>query len=242
MPRRCVRLMTHRYYFPDLPSRAAEIRLSGAEGRHAILVMRAQVGDQISLFDGRGHEAAASIVAIERAECVCQTQSPSAIDRTPTRELHLGVALPKPDRARELVERLTELGVKRLTPLIAQRSQRPPSKSLLTKLQRTVIESCKQCGRNELMDVSEPLPADTFFQAAAGSDRIIMHPASGGASFACTAQNITAAVGPEGGWTEDEISSASSHGFRVVSIGRLVYRIETAAVVVAALATQPCDP
>ena len=227
--------MTRRYYHPDLPPDGGRVSLSEAEHQHAVKVMRVQVGDAIELFDGWGHQAAAVIAEISRQKCLCDAQPSQEVDREPSRELHLGIALPKPDRARELIERLTELGVKSVTPLRADRTQRAPTSGLLTKLRRGCIEACKQSGRNVLLEVHEPVAAFKFFPATDPTiTRWLAHPGGSSVESAQRDVRMIAAIGPEGGWTEREVSTAQACGFELVDCGARIYRIETAAAFVAA--------
>jgi 16S rRNA (uracil1498-N3)-methyltransferase len=235
------RAMTARYYAPDLPVTGGIVRLSETERQHALRVMRIEVGEQVTLFDGCGKQASAVVVSAGRKDCVCDAEPPVVVDRELGRCVQLAIALPKPDRARELVERLTELGVAKVTPLIAAHSQRPPSESNLDKLRRAVIEACKQCGRNQLMAIDSPLTTQDFFDRDGGvpvdsTARWIAHP--GGAETDLTLPleitSLTAMIGPEGGFAEHEIQQAIDHGFTTVGLGKRIFRVETAAVVIAA--------
>jgi 16S rRNA (uracil1498-N3)-methyltransferase len=228
--------MTRRYFVPDLPILGGLVSLPEAEAQHASRVMRVQVGDDLVLFDGRGNEAIAQFVQVGRKECHCQADAAQAINREPQREIHLAIALPKPDRSRELVERLTEMGVRSLTPLVAQRTQRPPTDSLLAKLRRGVIEACKQSGRNQLMDLRAPMQADVFFSACDPGTKWIAHPAMDHLTRDIAPSGVFhVAIGPEGGWTDDEVKLAVSHSFKAVDLGTRIYRIETAATTLAAI-------
>lgn len=231
--------MTRRYYAHELPSEGGIVSLSSEESRHAIKVMRIEIGEKVALFDGCGSESMAEVVELTRDQCRLRTEPAQPVNREPHCEIHLAIALPKPDRSRELIERLTELGVKTVTPLIAQRTQRPPSASVLQKLRRGVIEACKQCGRNQLLEVRDPLPALDFFATSIRGVGWIAHPTEGANPMAeaRSFDRVTAAVGPEGGWTEDEIAAAIAHGYRPIHLGKRIYRIETAATVIAAMLT-----
>ena len=229
--------MTRRYYISEIPPVGSIATLQDSEGLHAIKVMRVQTDEQIELFDGRGNQASATIVAVSRKECSCRIDTLMAVDREPSISLTLAVALPKPDRCRELIERLTELGVHRLVPLVASHTQRGPSASLLEKLRRAVVEACKQSGRNVLMDIAEPIPLGAFL--AFPSDdaaKIIAHPRGQPLDHAEVDSVIAAKIliGPEGGWTDDEVAQAIDVGYRRVDLGRRIFRIETAAVYLAA--------
>ena len=227
--------MTRRYFSEELPREGGIVSLNGDESAHAAQVMRAKVGDTIILFDGEGNEAAAEILSVGKRECVCRASAPETIDRESSLRLHLAVALPKPDRAKEMVERLTELGVDRLTPLHCARSQRPPSAGLLAKLPRIVVESCKQSGRNRLMKIEPVSTFADFVVLATEGGRFVAHP--DGASLRApdsTCDRATVIVGPEGGLTEEEVALALQYDYLSVDLGPRILRIETAAAYIAA--------
>lgn len=231
--------MTRRYYVPDLPEQGGRVALPTAEARHATHVMRVQPGDAVALFDGKGNEATAVISQVGRTDCQCDAETPIAIDREPARTVHLGIALPKPDRARELIERLTELGVKSVTPIMSQRTQRPPSHSLIEKLRRAVVEACKQSGRNQLMELMPTQTTSDYFATHQNGVRWIAHPygAMRLTELPTQSDHVEAAIGPEGGWTDQEFELAQSQGFEPVLLGERIYRVETAAIVTATILT-----
>ncbi|TWU46745.1 RsmE family RNA methyltransferase [Rubripirellula reticaptiva] len=229
--------MTRRYFVPDLPRNGGLVPLPSEEAQHAIRVMRIRVDDPMTLFDGCGYEAEATVISLGRNKCQCQAEVASAINREPACKVHMAIALPKPDRAKELVERLTELGVASLTPILGKRSQRPPKDTFLEKLRRASVEACKQSGRNQLMEIHDTVSAIDYFESTIEGPRLIAHPTQSTASLDSfrNAPVLTTAIGPEGGWTDEEIEIATRHGFLGVDLGSRIYRIETAAVVVAAV-------
>ncbi|TWT50395.1 Ribosomal RNA small subunit methyltransferase E [Rubripirellula amarantea] len=225
--------MTRRYYVESLPENGGVVNLSKDEAGHAIRVMRVQIGDAIELFDGKGYEAAATIESVTRKECVCISQAKLHVPRMPERVTELAVAMPKPERAKEMVERITELGVSKLIPIIADRTQRAPTESVMSKLERVVIEACKQCGRNTLMQIESPIKSSDYFLQSHDGRLVIAHQGDGALSMRdlLVEPKIVAAVGPEGGWTIEEVELAESRGFQRISLGERIYRIETAATV-----------
>lgn len=229
--------MTRRYYVPDLPLGGGPVDLPDTEAQHAARVMRAAVGDPLTLFDGRGNEAVAVIEAIAKRRCTVVSDPAVAISRELERPLQLGIALPKPDRAKEMVERLTELGVARITPLVCERTQRPPTASLIEKLYRVVIEASKQCERNVLMRIDDPIRFDEYSEFDFHGQRLIAHP--DGVSIAELTTSVddangwSALIGPEGGFTDGEVAAAVDRGFAKVGLGKRIYRVETAACAIA---------
>jgi 16S rRNA (uracil1498-N3)-methyltransferase len=127
-----------------------------------------------------------------------------------------------------------------LVPLEAERGVAQPTSSALERLRRGVIEASKQCGRNRLMEIAAPLAAAQFFAAAPKDEhRLIAHP--GGEPLQAvtrdpclTGSGVFLAVGPEGGFSDDEVSSAVAAGWRTISLGPRILRVETAAIALAA--------
>lgn len=236
--------MTQRYFVDHLALAGGMTHLPPSEAQHAFRVMRLGVGDELTLFDGNGSEAAATIWQINRNECICDAQPAQAISRESATQLHLAVAIPKGDRAKEMMLRLTELGVAEVTPILASRSQRPLRENTTEKLSRIVIEASKQCGRNHLLRLNEPRTLTDFLQALTDEDeaRWILHTKTGDSSNAWdTAQKrIVALIGPEGGWADQDLQAAQESGFRELSLGARILRIETAATAIAALVC--CEP
>lgn len=240
--------MTTRYFHPDLLDDSDQIELPETEVNHAVRVMRVQPGDIMEIFDGLGNCQSAEVESVDRRKLkLCAVSSVRKDDRMPDRKVVMAIALPKPDRAKDLIERLTELGVDRVVPLISERVQRPPSENLLEKLKRNVIESCKQCGRNRLMVIDSVVKIRDWYESTSQPSntycKLILHPQDADDSFKEIQANrfsgrmpIAMTIGPEGGFNEDEVRMGVSQGFVPVSLGRLIYRIETAAVVSATLA------
>lgn len=228
--------MAERFYV-KCPLAIGPVALAGPEAHHLATVCRLRPGHQVCLFNGDGRQYQAQVVSLSRRAVALQVH---AVEQ-PARELafHLEIAapLPKGDRVQFLVEKLTELGVSSFIPLLTERSIVQPREGKMDKLERYVIEASKQCGRNILMHIAPP----TFWKSYCTRPglpewKIVAQP--GGASFDWPAAcDLAAAVGPEGGFTEEELRLAVAAGWRPVSLGPRILRIETAALVLAARAT-----
>lgn len=244
--------MTDRY-FAHTPISGGKATLVGPEAHHLIHVMRAKPGDRVVLFDGSGAEFTAQVERLRRAEAELAIVARHEVDRDLPVELTLGVALPKGDRQRWLVEKAVELGVKRLVPLETERSVARPGEGALGRLRRTVIEASKQCGRNRLMEIAPPQPWPDFVECTqAARLRVLAHPRTRSAemerfmsqkSWASLGlcPRVVLAVGPEGGFTEDEITLAASAGWQLVDLGPRTLRTETAAILLASLAARRAE-
>ena len=231
--------MPHRF-FADTPVSASSIRLPPKEAHHLIHVLRGQVGDEVIIFDGSGVEFQARVAEIRRSEVELQVLGRQTVDRELPLHITLGVALPKGDRQRWLIEKAVELGVGNVVPLQTERGVAQPAPKAVERLARFVIEASKQCGRNRLMQVDSARPlVDYLAQASPGAARWLAHPGTGpafssGQSHA--ASEILLAVGPEGGFTDLEVEQAARSGWQIVALGPRILRVETAALLLSALA------
>ena len=185
-------------YFSDQPISGTLAVLSGAEAQHLKRVMRVQVGDQVTLFDGSGAEFDAVVRAIGRTEVEVEVVGRREVCREAANSVVLAVALPKGDRQRWLVEKLTEVGVARLVPVETARSVARPTTATLAKLRRAVVEASKQCGRNQLMEVAEPTAWATMVNDVEGDQRVVAHPADAAAVRIDPGVSTAIAIGPEG--------------------------------------------
>jgi 16S rRNA (uracil1498-N3)-methyltransferase len=234
--------MSQRYFVETPIGDSPTAQLVDAEAQHLAKVMRARIGDEITLFDGSGREFTARVASLERAAVRCEHLMARAVDRELKFQLRLGIVLPKGDRQRWLVEKLTELGVTCLIPLVSSHSAFRPESSTLIRLRRSVIESSKQCGRNRLMEIAEPKSwADFVGDSPVDSLRLLAHPTSasadcrGGPVPARADRDVVIAVGPEGGFTDEEVEFAVRAGWQKIDLGPRIVRIETAAITAAAL-------
>ncbi len=232
--------MSDRFY-TERPLAPGPVSLTGPEAHHLAAVCRLRPGDRVCLFNGDGREYPAVVVDVGRHDVGLDV---TGVEQ-PVRELgyrvEVAAPLPKGDRGQFLVEKLTELGVTHFVPLETQRSVVHPRESKLEKLVRHVVEASKQCGRNTLLDIA-PTTDWHAYAARPGlpADRVLAHP-SGTSLPVPRARDVALAVGPEGGFSDDEVDSAMQHGWRVVSLGPRILRVETAAVVLAVWASSPAS-
>ena len=236
------------------------------------------------MFDGSGTLFRARIASIERDRVELDVLETRDDDREPNLALSAIMALPKGDRQKWALEKLTELGVRRLIPLDAERADVKFDSDVRVRLERQVLEASKQCGRlriatilpsikpSELPGLVELLDAklspeapserselakrleerfDGFglfdeFQPGDEVLRVVAHPISDGffgqRSFAELARRLSRIpkgvlllIGPVGGFTDAEVQNAVDQGWAPLDLGKQVYRVETAAIVAAAL-------
>jgi len=242
--------MTQRY-FVETPITGEEALVVDAEAHHLTHVMRVKVGAEVTLFDGSGLEFAAEVVKVGRSEVRCAIRSREVIDRELKREITLASALPRGDRQKWLIEKATELGVRRFVPLRTHRAVVQPDAGAVTRLERAVVEASKQCRRNVLMEISPPADVMAYVEAAdPAALRMLGKPESSQslAELARTpldpATKIVLLVGPEGGFTPEEEAAALAAGWLGINLGPRILRIETAAALLCGWAalTEPHSP
>jgi 16S rRNA (uracil1498-N3)-methyltransferase len=243
--------MSDRFYLDDdLQQESAQ--LTGPEAHHLTHVLRKRVGDAVTVFDGRGRKATGEIVEANRRTVTLRLTDVRDLPPPAGPHVTLAVAVPKQDRFRWLAEKAMELGVRRLIPLQTERSVVEPGGGKLDKIRRAVIEAAKQCGAAHLMEVDELTSwsdfADRAFPPDAKQDDglgrpsygrvFIAHPGGRPLSEAvggiAPADSLCFLIGPEGGFTDDEVAQATTAGATPVSLGPHILRIETAAIAVAA--------
>jgi 16S rRNA (uracil1498-N3)-methyltransferase len=230
--------MAERFYI-NCTLAPGPVVVEGPEAHHLSGVCRLRPGDAVRLFNGDGREYPAEVREVGRRNVVLEVQSVAAPIREQSFRLEIAAPLPKGDRAQFLIEKLTELGATAFTPLQTARSLVHPRETKLDKLERYVIEASKQCGRNVLMEIG-PLTAWASFVRRAGlpEHRIIAHPGEPAIlAGRGTPSDVVAAVGPEGGFTDDEVELARAAGWAATGLGPRILRVETAALALALLAS-----
>jgi 16S rRNA (uracil1498-N3)-methyltransferase len=233
--------MSERFFSPH-PISGGGMMLDGPEAHHLLHVMRAAVGDEVTLFDGTGAEFRATVETLRRTDAELKIVERREIDRELPFPLVVGVALPKGDRQKWLVEKLTELGVATLVPLITERCVAQPAAAAVERLRRSVIEAAKQCGRNRLMSIAEPQLWSDWIAREYGpsTQRVFAHPDGKplvDIGFTQT-DPIQLGIGPEGGFTDTEVAAAVTAGWQCVSLGPRILRVETAAIALTAAIVQ----
>lgn len=237
----CRTMTLPRLYCPNLGGSPPD--LPADELHHARNVLRLKPGDQVMLFDGAGQECIAAIDAVHRNGMDFQ---PGEVVLRPFElacRLTLFIALPRQHRQGFLVEKCTELGVAALVPISTARSVVRPSTSLCEKLHRRAVEAAKQSGRCFVPTIEGALRfADSLPRAAEFTRSLIANPAADGRSLLDVLRDkssggtVACWIGPEGGWTDEELRAADAAGLASVRLAPTILRIETAAMAVCAAA------
>jgi 16S rRNA (uracil1498-N3)-methyltransferase len=223
------------FYTPPSLIKSRLLSIQGEELHHLSKVLRKKVGETIIVVDGEEHAYEVVLESVSRASAECKILQTFHRFNEPDIEVKLAFALLKnPSRADFLVEKCTELGVREFIPMRTERTI--VSKAHTERLQKIALSAMKQCGRSHLPPIHSLVSfLDVLTYLKDCERRFIMHEM---ASERTTAQRKTSVqwksvgvlVGPEGGFTEEEVQEAQSAGFSPFSLGPRRLRSETAAV------------
>ena len=225
------------FYTDPANIRDPYIRITGEEARHLSRVLRKKIGDHILVTDGRAHRYEAVIRSISGEEAECEIVHREQNANEPRVDITLGASLLKnPGRFDFLVEKATELGVRSIIPLVCERTLRHHENH--ERLVKIAISALKQSGRSYLPKIFMRTPFSALISNSAEHDlKLIPHEKTEQSHFIETvlqhhpaARSILILIGPEGGFTEKELSDASAQAFVPISLGPRRLRAETAAV------------
>ncbi len=232
-------------FFLETPAENRQAILGGDQAHHLSRVMRAQPGDKVTLFDGVGTEHTATIRESTKKEVHLDIESTRTFPDPNAPPITVAVALPKGERQRFLVEKLVELGANHLIPLQTARGVAQPTDKALDRITKHIIEATKQCRRAWLMTVDAPRSLQQLaaeYHGFAG-ERLIADPYSQQPLAAASLEGTIVAVGPEGGFNDDEVLMLEASAWNKATFSPNVLRIETAATAaVAILRSQSQSP
>ena len=230
--------MTLRLYV-DAPLQAgAEIDLPPGPARHA-QVRRAQPGDALVLFNGRGGEWHAQVLQMGRQRVAVRVVAHQPVEREAPLAITIALGVPANERMDALVEKSTELGVASIQPLLTARSVLRLSGERAERKrehwQAVAVAAAEQCGRTRVPMVSPVRSlADWLADTPAGA-RWLLSPGAAPPRDR-PAGLLTLLSGPEGGFNADELDAARAAGFLPTGLGSRVLRADTAPLVVLAWA------
>ncbi len=216
--------------------------LRNAQAAHLARVLRARVGQEFDIVAGeRVRRGAIESVSEDAVEFSLHEEIATA-ESLP---LIVGMSIVRFDRMEWAIEKLTELGVARIVPLAAERSEKHLTLAAAKRVERwrkIALESAQQSRRDDIPEIADPLPLAQWLKEHLDGLRILLSEHERAQSLRTVLQeelspekNIYAAIGPEGGWTERELAGFAEHGWQSVSLGPRILRAETAAIVVAAM-------
>jgi len=219
-------------FLPHPELEGDRLRVSGDEHHH-LSVARAEVGELVEVLDGQGGAWTSEVLAATRKETVLRVVEKRQIQRTGP-EIILAMSLIKPSAFELALEKAVEVGVTRFIPMIAHRSNPTPGRRT-DRWVRIGIEAAKQSKRYYLAVIDEPAKFEHILDISAATKIVFAERGGGPLKSALAGSPALYLIGPEGGWTDEELEAARLKDFNLVGLGDTILRSETAAIVGAAL-------
>ena len=212
--------------------------LDADKARYLGRVLRLRVGDRLSIFDGRGAEHAAEILAIGKSSATLRVGEETETDTESKLRVHLVQGISRGERMDFVMQKATELGVKRITPVLTEygvvKLDAARAEKRRAHWQKVAASACEQCGRVRLPLIDTPIALNAWFGSKPEQvDTEIILKAGADTPLARIdgpTTKVCILIGPEGGFSTSEYEDAAIAGFRSVSLGPRVLRTETAAV------------
>ena len=238
--------MTHCIYLPELASTGTTAVLEEAEAVHAVRARRLRAGDLVCVFDGAGLTAGARISeVIKRPLEVHLALEAQQHWAPPAARIHLTSALPKGDRQTTMLDMVTQLGITDFTPVNFERSVSRTGTGSQDRWRRVLIESCKQSQRPWMPLVHSSIDLAEWISGPSDDGVVNLVACKEGESRSAVieenlvgAKQVRLLVGPEGGFSENELARLDHTQTTMASLGEGVLRIEAAAVALTALVTR----
>jgi 16S rRNA (uracil1498-N3)-methyltransferase len=221
------------------------LAVEGSAGNHIVRVLRSRVGDELTIFNGRGGEYGASIEEIRRDTVQVSVRERRDEERESQFDLTLAQGMSRGERMDWVVQKATELGVTRIVPVFTERSvvhldERQAAKKV-QHWRGIAVSACEQCGRNVVPQIAVPVTLYGLLEQPLGKGiSLLLSPTAQQriVDIAGSPAGATVLIGPEGGLARMEHDAALRAGFTSVRMGPRVLRTETAAVCALALLQQ----
>jgi len=214
----------------------AELPLPAQASEHAARVLRLVAGDPLTLFNGDGHDYAATILTVGKREITVRISGKLALENESPLPLTLAQGVARGDKMDFIVQKATELGVVRIVPLLTERSEvkldAARAEKRLAHWQAVAASACEQSGRARLPEIVAALPIQKWLDDLAddGALRLALLPdaATSSRSLHFAQSGGLLVVGPEGGLGERDISALTAATFQGLRLGPRILRTETA--------------
>jgi 16S rRNA (uracil1498-N3)-methyltransferase len=235
----------HRFFIPPEQCNGASLTLTGSEAHHAARVLRLRRGDEVVVLDGAGGEFFCNIEEVEKHLVRLRVARKNFVPPQPF-QITLLQAVPKRKIIEAIIQKAVELGASRIVPLLTERVvtrlEGDDAAHKTEKLQHVAIEAIKQCGAAWLPKIEVPMTPKEFLSRDEKFDLPLIASLQPGSRHAREyfekfqnehgrkPQSVCIWIGPEGDFTVDEVRAIEAGGALPITLGRLVLRVETAAI------------
>lgn len=233
--------MTRIYQQTDLQP-SSTMTLDPQASHHLARVLRAKVGDAITLFNGQGGEYPATITEITKKAVTVRVGEHHPRDVESPIDLYLAQGMTRGEKMDFIVQKAVELGVKKIVPLITERvnvqlkGEREAKR--LQHWQSVIVSACEQSGRNRIPEIVAPQQLSIFLSQKQADHAFVLSPHVAGSLAEVTVlpgQSVVLLIGAEGGLSDEEVAAAIQQGYRPLNLGPRVLRTETATIAALAI-------
>ncbi|NWF52265.1 MAG: 16S rRNA (uracil(1498)-N(3))-methyltransferase [Nitrospirae bacterium] len=235
-----------RIYIPNISVKENQISIAGDNAKYLVSVLRCKKGDELIVFDGEGNSLRTEILKADRKEVIADVIGKVPCDIESPINLILVLGLLKGQKMDMVIQKATELGVKEIMPVITERCQSRETRKV-GRWRKIAEEASRQCGRTMIPFIHEPVDyvqflgkvcqlrfgeiiGLIFWEEGELSVKDAFHKISSSQIARFSVLPIYILIGPEGGFTKEEVSLAEAKGFIVSSLGKRILRAETAAI------------
>jgi 16S rRNA (uracil1498-N3)-methyltransferase len=228
-----------RLYLPITHVVHNRISIAAEKAHYLVSVLRCKKGDDLIIFNGQGKCFRTAVVKAEKKEVIAEVREEFPCNFEPPIQITLVQSLLKGEKMDLVIQKTTELGVTEILPVMSERSQIKDTRKIV-RWRRIAEEASRQSGRNIVPAVHEPVHFQDFLFSE-NRKGIIFYEEEGlklseaVSSLAPQTPSLIIMIGPEGGFSKEEVISAQGKGFRVASLGKRILRAETAAISAVAL-------
>lgn len=226
-----------RFFVKSIINVSQVVLIEKEQNLHLLKVLRKKEGDSVTLFNGMGREYYGKIIktSLKKTEILISSFSPET--RRPVKEIHLGLCILKKDAMNRSISRSTELGVHEITPIVSEFCA--VTKNFIEKRaatwQKIAISASEQCGLNLVPSINPVCSLKEWIIKTSGMKLMALQSADKLEKDFLQSNSVSLLIGPEGGFSEDEIKYAGNNQVKKFSLGKRTLRAETAPIVAISL-------
>lgn len=217
-----------------------KIILSESETHHLIRILRLKEGETCLVMDGQGHEGEAVIETLSLTQAVLDLRVLSQTAPKSGVKICFYVALPKKGKMDDMIEKAQEMGIDEIVPLETERTEikivKERSEAVFSRWQKIAQEAAKQSGSSSLIQIKPIMKLSTVLKDLKKEEVLFFHPSDQGIPLEKWIKKkekklkgtLHAFIGPEGGFSSQEVKQAELENFSIVSLGKNVLKVDTA--------------
>jgi 16S rRNA (uracil1498-N3)-methyltransferase len=235
----------HRFFLPTTSIQSGQVTFTEAVSRQMAQVLRLKADAMVIVLDGTGNEYQVRLTSVDTHSSEGWIESTSTCLSEPKTQVTLYLCLTQREKFEWILQKCTEVGVTVFVPVISSRSLIQDPREVENKFerwQRILQEAAEQSHRGRVPVLEKPLNYSAAVKQASSSNACCLIPWEEETSLSLrdamkshNSDQVVLLIGPEGGFSKEEVDLACQHGFSSVTLGKRILRMETAAVVASAL-------